>query len=296
MSTRRGACCANWGMAMANLLVAYRYSEYTTANYLVSAFRALGREVVCMGPGHVNTRPDDWRSDIVIWVEAGGGPPDWLCGGAAPADIPWAGWFIDSHSHAWHPKWAERFDHIFVAQHAHLSRFDADAVWLPVACDPEIHTPPAGIEPEHDVVFVGHLYPGSPLYERRRRLLDMLGERYNLGIYEGAYLKDMAIAHAKGRVVFNVSTSGDLNMRVFEALCSGRPLVTDDVPEAGLRELFLPGRDLFVYTTESDLYSAIDWLLAGGPTDPTARQGRAEVLARHTYQHRAQQMLEVMGL
>lgn len=279
---------------MAKLLVAYRHSPYTTANYLVSALRALGHDVRCFGPGHEG-KPGR-RADAFIWIEAGGGAPDWL-DAYDPRDVPRAAWFLDSHSQPWHPEFAGRFDHVFVAQYMALERFDRPVTWLPVACDPEIHTPPAGIEPEHDVVFVGHLYSDHPLYERRRRLLRLLGERYNLGVYEGVYLQEMAAAMAKGRVIFNVSTQGDLNMRVFEGLCSGRPLVSDWVPEAAIDRLFEPWVDLLVYANAAELRERIDWLLENpGPAQMMAAHGRASVLARHTYRHRAQQMLQVMGL
>jgi glycosyltransferase involved in cell wall biosynthesis len=283
---------------MANILCAYRYSPYTTANYLVKALRALGHEVRCFGPGQPEAVGDCWHCDAVIWVEAGGGRPQWR----GPFILPIkrkAAWFLDSHSqHSWHREFAQHFNHVFVAQRAYVDRFDRPATWLPVACDPDIHTPPEGIEPEHDVVFCGHTYPGSPLYERRRRLLAMLAEHYDLGVYKGAYLQDMAIAHAKGRVVFNVSTSDDLNMRVFEALCSGRPLVTDWVPEAGIPELFGEPPPMDFYQANLEALKVIDEVLASPPEalDFWGARGRAAVLARHTYRHRAQQMLEVMGL
>jgi len=284
---------------MANLLVAYRYSHYTTANYLVWALRALGHTVDCFGPGHDSSEADLSLHEALLWIEAGGGPPDWLRPYLWSSWGPMAAWFLDSHSqHHWHKDLARYFDHIFVAQRAYVDKFGRPVTWLPVACDPEIHTPPPGIEPEHDMVFVGHLYGGSPLYERRRRLLDMLGKRYNLGVYEGAYLKDMAIAHAKGRVVFNVSTSGDLNMRVFEALCSGRPLVTDWVKDAGIGELFDDEPPFHWYEDSESMMASIDYLLGlpAAARNYLGEQAREAVLARHTYRHRAQQMLEVMGL
>lgn len=282
---------------MSKLTVAYKASPYTTANYLVSALRALGHDVRCVGPGH-----DDKafrKADALIWVEAGGGPPDWLDEYDVPVSGPLsrAAWFIDSHSQGWHAEFAPRFDHVFVAQYAALQRFDPSAIWLPVACDPEIHTPPEGIEPEHDVVFCGHLYEGCQLYEHRRQLLALLGERYDLGVYEGVYLKDMAATMAKGRVAFNVSTHGDLNMRVFEALCAGRPLITDWVPEANMGSLFEPWVDLLIYRGPVELLGRIDWLLENPePARKIAEHGRATVLASHTYKHRAARMLEVMGL
>ncbi len=281
---------------MANILVAYAYSPYTTANYLVKAFEALGHDVATVGPGHGRILCG-WDADAWIWVEAGGGFPHGLLD-PTKLGIPTAAWFIDSHSNmAWHRTLGMVFDHVFEAQKAYVGQFDREAHWLPVACDPEIHTPLVGIEPDCDVVFVGHLYGSHPWYQRRRDLLEELAKRYDLVVYEGAYGQDMAAAHARGRVVFNVSTAGDLNMRVFEGLCSGRPLVTDAVPGAGLSDLFTSGLQLFAYHDDAEAFGQIDRLLS---YPSTARlmgaSGRKAVLAGHAYEHRARKMLEVMGL
>jgi O-antigen biosynthesis protein len=109
-------------------------------------------------------------------------------------------------------------------------------------------------------------------------------------VYEGVYLHDMANAMATGRVAFNMSTLGDFNMRVFEAMCSGRPLVTDVVQ--GLDDLFADGKHLLTYTTGRELCAGIDYLLANPErADEIGRAGRDEVLRAHTYVHRAEAML-----
>lgn len=268
--------------------VAYKASPYTTANYLVSAFRRLGHEVYTTGPGHegVCINPD-----LFVWVESGGGAPATISYHAIR--FPSVAWFIDGHSQgAWHGEFANHFTHVYSAQKGDVGEY------LPVACDPETHTPDAGIEPTHDVVFVGHLYAQSPWYQRRRDLLKKLGERYDLKVYEGVYGKDLANAHATGKIVFNVSTLGDVNMRVFEAMCSGRPLITDMVEglDAGLGGMFHDGEHLLTYTTEHELYEGIDYLIESPEwRHRMGAAGQAIVLAAHTYDHRARTMLEGIG-
>ena len=261
--------------------VAYRASPYTTANYLVAAFRALGHEVCPTGQGHEG--PFFIDPDLFVWVESGGGIPATI--NMHIATCPSIAWFLDGHSQGgWHKDFARAFTHVYSAQ-----KYDVGE-WLPVACDADVHTPDAGIEPTHDVVFVGHLYAQSPWYEKRRMMLRSLAQRYDPCVVEGAYCHDMANAHATGRVVLNIGTLGDLNMRVFEGLCSGRPLVTDDSP--GLGVLFTEGEHLLAYTNERELCSAIDYLLAN-PDKASAMgaRGREAVLAGHTYQDRARRML-----
>jgi glycosyltransferase involved in cell wall biosynthesis len=234
--------------------------------------------VTPVGPGHpdVVDKPDLW-----VWVESGVGHEGLRL--MIPQAVTTIGWFIDSHSQLWHKDAAPLFTHAFSAQRVPF------ASWLPVACDPDVHTPDA-VEPTHDVVFVGHLYGNHPWYEPRRKALEGLAKRYNVGVYEGVYLHDMANAMATGRVAFNMSTLGDFNMRVFEAMCSGRPLVTDVVQ--GLDDLFADGKHLLTYTTGRELCAGIDYLLANPErAAEIGRAGRDEVLRAHTYVHRAEAML-----
>jgi glycosyltransferase involved in cell wall biosynthesis len=227
-----------------------------------------------------------------MWIEAGG---DWLPtpvfhrGGA-----PIVGYFIDSHSRLeQHKAVAEQFTHRFCAQRQYADALGA--TWLPVACDPDVHTPTRTGPPEYDVAFVGNTYGDSPMYARRREVLDLLAGRYKCNFQSGVYFEDMANVYASARVAFNVSTNGDLNMRVFEAMCSGRPLVTDGVE--GLGWLYEGGEvGPLAYANEADMLATIDSLLAEPiSAAECGRFARLNAIARHTYLHRAQQMLKAVG-
>jgi hypothetical protein len=297
---------------MANILLAYVWSPYTTAAYYAKAFRTLGHDVHTVGPCDTArwanwpeekryrlTGPhwgidglwEGWKPDVAIWIEAGG---DWMspfvqCG------VPTIGYFIDSHSRIdRHMKQAPRFDHVFVAQRQYVSQIPG-ATWLPVACDPDVHTPTMTGEPEYDIAFVGNTYGDAPMYAERRRLLALLSERYKVRVESGVYFEDMANVYASARVAFNISTGGDLNMRVFEAMCSGTPLVTDWNWESGITELFADCQHVRMYNTDEGLLSEVDYLLAH-PVEAmqTSAAGRAEVIAHHTYAHRAAQMLAAL--
>jgi glycosyltransferase involved in cell wall biosynthesis len=297
-----------------NILLAFVWSPYTTAAYYAKAFRQMGHDVRTVGPcdaarwanwpealryrltgPHWNyIQPwSDWKPDVAIWIEAGGGwtSPFVQCG------VPTIGYFIDSHSRIdRHVKQAPLFDHVFVAQRQYVDCIPG-AEWLPVACDPEVHTPTVVGEPEYDVAFVGNTYGDAPAYRTRRHILHELENRYRCNFQEYVYFKDMANVYASARVALNISTGGDLNMRVFEAMCAGRPLLTDDVP--GLSELFRrPGaevRTCIPYSGQDDLFARLDSILAS-PQEWCYRDigvaGRAEVIAQHTYAHRAARMLE----
>ena len=175
---------------------------------------------------------------------------------------------------------------------------------------------------EYDIAFVGNTYGDHPLYAERRRLLALLSERYKVRVEQGVYFRNMADVYASARVVFNRSACGDLNMRVFEAMCAGRPLVTDAVP--GLLDLFEDCKHLFVYRNDDELsriatpLNEFTWCERDdGDCENCAcycdcpesadgillmelgwigEAGREEVLAHHTYLHRVQTILQAVGL
>ena len=65
---------------------------------------------------------------------------------------------------------------------------------------------------------------------------------------------------ATANIVFNEAVNNDLNMRVFEALCSGRLLVTDEAPGSGLKDMFQDNKHLVIYN-EDNLIERIRYYL-----------------------------------
>lgn len=105
-------------------------------------------------------------------------------------------------------------------------------IWLPLACDEEIHSGKAA-EKLCDVGFVGTV-DSAP--ERRKRLLNELSSHFNLNC-QRKFMDEMA-AVFRVQNCFNNAINQDLNMRVFEAMCSGSLLVTDRATGSGLEEMF----------------------------------------------------------
>ena len=279
------------------ILVSYVHRPYTTAIYYERAFERLGH-LVCRTGLEMDHVALAWKPDLFVWIEAGGA----LHPAVLPTGMPTVAYYIDSHTQrGWHIEDARRYDHVFVSDSRYVGEYGPNAHWLPMACDPDLHTPTRTEPPEYDVAFVGNLYPGSPLYEDRRRTLAELAKRYRCNFQSGVYFTDMANVYASAKVVFNKSVMGDLNMRVFEAMCSGRPLVTDRVE--GLQQLFgtYPAdepRRCVSYNGTEDLIGKLDALLTDRILwlgDYIGATGRAEVLAHHTYAHRAAQILAEVG-
>ncbi|MGP0630324.1 glycosyltransferase family protein [Nitrospina sp. 32_T5] len=232
--------------------------------------------------------PAGWRPNLYLYVETGLN--------VIPADlhtlqVPKVCYLIDTHLNKdQHLKIAQHFDMVFLAQREYVDEFKKAGIpyveWLPLACDPEIHGK-QDLEKEHDVGFVGSILPSLP---RRKQLLDKLGEHFDVHI-DRQFMEKMAAVFSRSRIVFNNAVRNDLNMRVFEVLCSGSLLVTDEAEGSGLIDLFENGKHLVVYQDESVVDTVRHYLANPEEAERIAEAGRQEVLARHTYDHRAQTLV-----
>lgn len=233
--------------------------------------------------------PQQWTPDLYLWVETGLGkvPPD-----LEEHTIPKACYLIDTHINLEeHKRIARRFDYVFLAQRAYVDDFLAagcqHVFWLPLACDPEIHGQKV-CEKLYDVGFVGTV---GPAHTRRKKLLDTIDSRFKLQC-DRKFMDEMAELYSQSRIVFNNAIRNDLNMRVFEALCSGSLLVTDRISESGLGELFEDKKHLVIYEDELLSETIRYYLDHPQEREEIASAGREEVIRNHTYDHRAKQMIK----
>ena len=291
------------------VLLLYHRDPTTTAAYLEPALRAYARVTVA-GEGQEVHLPRGLpialpallekfgeRFDLVLEVE--GQPVD--TSGHEDVDPPCAWWAIDSHLHTSYDRHfflARRYDHVFVAQKHHVSRYQdwawVPSSWLPLAADPDVFRP-VPCEPSFDVGFVGSLLAG--LHDARRGLVGRLLERFEwVLVARGAFREEAARELSRCRLVFNRSLHEDVNMRVFEGMACGRPLLTDRLPsKCGLEEVARDGETAFLYD-DATLEETVRGLLSEPPLlERVAQAGRAHVVAAHTYKHRAAEILRVMG-
>ena len=235
--------------------------------------------------------PGGWTPDLFLWVDSGN---YFSLEGMENLPCLKVAYFIDSHLElARHLEMAKAFDVVFVAQRAYLPDFEKAGCrhvhWLPLACDPEIHRP-HDLPKRYDVGFVGSLTPYNP---RRKELLERLKQHVPVHVTR-CFLEDMARVFSQSKIVFNQCIRNDLNMRVFEALACGSLLLTDEAD--GLSELFQDRKHLVVYRDERELVAlAKHYLEHPEEREAIAQAGRAEVLARHTYAHRVEEMLRVIA-
>ncbi len=260
----------------------------TTGTHCRRAFGALAHEgrlhVDHFLPNEVHLVPPE-AYHLYLYVDDG------LTRSFSERHGPIAWWAIDTHlAGAEYLDLARSADHVFTAQRNGAEWFQSrgiEAVWLPLAADPDVHER-LDVETEFDVSFVGHVHPGP-----RAGLLARLQREFPGHFVGRAYFEEMARVYSASRVVFNRSIRDDVNMRVFEAVACGSLLVTNALVENGQDDLLRDGEHLVTYRDEEELVDKVRWYLAHGDVrERIAAAGRAEVLARHTYRHRMERILE----
>jgi spore maturation protein CgeB len=183
------------------------------------------------------------------------------------------------------------------------------------AADPELFRP-LDVGKDADVLFYGH----SDKF-RREWMHDLIGEPsrrlpevdFAIGGYD--YRGDTGRARALGRIPFNAfphaisAARVNLNItrrphadayasstcRLFELAASAAAIVSN--PLAGLDRWFDVERDLRVVGSVAEAVVAYSELL-GDPAQAAelGQRARERVLDEHTYGHRAQQLLSLLGL
>ncbi len=282
--------------------VAASWGDLHFARDLQRALRRLGR------PTRIQLR-DEWRQpwaardDVAINLLGVSEPP------CAPGQVNVL-WHI-SHPDMASPELYERHDLVFVASDP-FTAWMRDQVSVPVqplhqASDPERFAP--GREgPAHELLFVA-----NSRGVRRHIVDDLLPTERDLAVYgrgwtperlDPRYLagelvpnEDLAGFYAAAGIVLNdhwtdMQREGFLSNRLYDASAAGAFVISDAID--GLREEFDGG--VVAYHGPAELHALVDAYLADpGARAACATRARARVLARHTFGHRAQEILAAVA-
>lgn len=217
---------------------------------------------------------------------------------------PNAYWIADSHlGYEYRLKRAKEFDHVFVSHKPSIDKMIQDGIpaekihYMPWAAEADCYRPVPIIE-KWDWCFIGHLNN-----DFRIDLIDRfckewpVGQKGYLGWrmpqFQGHnVLDDVAKKFSQSRVVINEAIHDDLNMRVFETLACKRLLITEDIP--AVRDHFEGEKHLLLFKTIDEAVGLARHALADkGFRDQVAQAGYDEFLAKHTYMHRAKEILKI---
>ena len=199
---------------------------------------------------------------------------------------------------------------------------DEVRVWHEAA-DTSVFTPaPLPVEKERDLIWVGNWGDGERTAELGQFLLGPVrelnlsarvhGVRYPpearealraAGCEYAGYLANHRVPRAFSRARLTVhiprgpyvqKLPGVPTIRPFEALACGLPLICSPWEDA--ENLFTPGRDYLVAADGAEMTAQIRRVLNDGALAANlAEHGRETVLARHTCEHRAEELLAILG-
>jgi len=163
--------------------------------------------------------------------------------------------------------------------------------WIPLACDPKIHKK-LELTKTYDVGFVGS-YGGKGSY-REELLLGIKAQFPNSFIGSAPHTK-MSEIYSSSKIGINYSLNNDINMRIFEILSCGTMLLTSEIKDNGLSDLFKEGEHLVTYKTKEQLIDLINYYLRHEEERRRiAKAGYKLVINHHTYHNRLTKMLEIM--
>lgn len=150
---------------------------------------------------------------------------------------------------------------------------------------------PLGCEKIYDICVVGNFHPHvqrqrSKFLEER---LPRWSQRYRVFV-GNVYGADYVRVLNQSKIVFNRSVLGHANMRVFETLGCGSLAVIEET-NWQTKQLFKAGEHIVCYNDEN-IEDIFDYYLThDDERERIAAAGHAEALARHTYAHRAEQIV-----
>ena len=206
-------------------------------------------------------------------------------------------------------------------QRIYRRAFGVERVWTFHEAADVDHFHPVNRDATDDVIWIGNWGDNERACELEEFLLKPLralrcrakvyGVRYPVevqqrlqdhGISYGGYLPNLAAKNVYNESLVSVhiprrfysnGLSGVPTIRVFEALACGSPLVCS--PWLDNECLFRPHEDYVVVPNGEAMRATLSWLIHdAGARAQIAAQGVATIRKRHTCQHRAEQLFEIL--
>lgn len=176
----------------------------------------------------------------------------------------------------------------------HAQKPDMERVggkWLPLAVTPGYRPPDKPVEKVYDVGFVGYIRDWQ-----RANVITHLARHFKVCTEQGVFGNAALDVYWKSKVGINIPTGygspdayDSANMRCFEILATGTPLVTpfeDYLSELGL----IDGKNCITYRSLDMLIECLPFVEAA--SEKISNNGIQLIQERHTYAHRAKQVLE----
>lgn len=153
--------------------------------------------------------------------------------------------------------------------------------------DPDFHKPNE-IKKDIDILHIG------ALTKRRRKILDEISKKYKITIKNAFGLEYVNLIN-RSRIVLNIHADDylDTETRVFEVLGSGSFLLSEKLAK---ENPFIPGIHYIEVKNVDDFIKKIKYFLENEKErEIISLKGREEALEKHTYRHRAKQIIDTLN-
>lgn len=207
-----------------------------------------------------------------------------------PIPTPSVFWHSDTHlGYEWRLEKAKRTDFNFVCQKKALEDFTRDGIknviYMPHAVEPLAYHYEASLK-KYDLCFIGHINS-----ENRIEALDRIFKEFPNFFYGQRLFNDAAEIFNKSKIIFNISIKDDLNMRTFEGMSTKSLMLTSYNDEVA--SVFEDGKHLVLYKSIDEAIEKARYYIEHEEERlKIAQAGFDEVRSKHTFVHRAKQVLD----
>lgn len=212
-------------------------------------------------------------------------------------------------------KFYKNYDLIITSFPHYVKKFLARGIaseYLKISFEPRVLKRIGARERKYDVSFVGSF---SPYHATGTKLLEKVAAKIAISIwghgihfvsqrsplrryYHGeAWGLKMYEVLAQSKIVINrhISVAGKFanNMRLYESTGMGAMLITDD--KINLKNLFLPGKEIVVYSNGQELIKLVKYYLANdSEREKIAKAGQRRTIVEHTYRKRMVELIKIV--
>lgn len=254
-----------------------------------------------------------FKPDLILVISASKIQPDLIKRIKQLCNTKIVVWYPDSFGGFFdQPIIACDYDHVFVKCHTIVERLLAlgkNVTYLPEACAPVYDR---RVTP--DPLYSCDISTAGSYYSYRIQFLNVLSD-YKLNLYgickdkygeakplagylrqRDIYLKERAKLYSSSKLVVNTlhpTEANSMNVRLFEAVCSGTPVITEYRP--ALEDLFVIGKEVLAFRTYKDLKELVDYYLFHPEEAETIGHcGATRALQDHTYRNRIQKIIDTI--
>lgn len=193
-----------------------------------------------------------------------------------------------------------KFDKVFLSTVISKNEIKTDNTQLLYqACEPDIHKRTK--EPLYDVAFVGTDTIEGILYEKRRKVLQTIEDKFTYKYFGKnqdirTYVDNMSLGKVMVVQPHTVETKwgnvGAAAQRFFECLAIG-PVLCDWSPDYANLQGLKDGTHYLSYKEVEEMEDKLSFLLKNDDFRETmARKGREVAVKYHTYNHRAKEIIK----